>query len=150
MQGKELINDMIYTYFMLVTMILGIMMVLGMNFMPEVRFGYEAFRAPLIYAFYGTLPNIVMYAKKELTVKQFLIRKIVQLVLVEIIVITVAIPVEIMVEGNIKLVISLAISILVVYILTHSIEWFQNYTMAKKMTEELLTFQENHKQKIKA
>ena len=149
MQGKELINDMIYTYFMLVTMILGIMMVLGMNFMPEVRFGYEAFGNPLIYAFYGTFPNIVMYAKKELTVKQFLIRKIIQLVLVEIIVITVAIPVEIMVEGNIKLVISLAISILVVYILTHSIEWFQNYTMAKKMTEELLTFQENHKQKMK-
>ena len=59
--------------------------------------------------------------------------------------ITVAIPVEIMVKGNIKLVISLAISILVVYILTHSIEWFQNYTMAKKMTEELLNFQRNHK-----
>ena len=59
--------------------------------------------------------------------------------------IAVAIPVEIMVEGNIKLVVSLAISILVVYILTHSIEWFQNYAMARKMTEELLTFQENHK-----
>ncbi len=144
MQGKELINDMIYTYFMLVTMILGIMMVLGMHFMPDARFGYEAFGTPLIYAAYGTLPNIVMYAKKELTMKQFLIRKIIQLVLVEIIVITVAIPAEIIDAGNTKVAVALAISILVVYILTHLIEWFQNYTVAKKMTEQLLIFQQNH------
>ena len=40
MQGKELIQDMINTYFMLATMILAVMMILGMYFMPEVRFGY--------------------------------------------------------------------------------------------------------------
>ena len=144
MQGKELINDMIYTYFMLVTMILGVMMILGMHFMPDVRFGYEAFGTPLIYAAFGTLPNIIMYAKKELTMKQFLIRKTIQLVLVEVIVIAVAVPNEIIKEGKIAVVVSLTVSILVVYILTHLIEWFQNYTMAKKMTEELLNFQRNH------
>ena len=145
MQGKELINDMIYTYFMLVTMILGVMLVLGTYFLPEARFGYEAFGMPLLYAFYGTIPNIVMYAKKEFTLKQFLVRKAIQLVLVEIIIITVAIPDEIMETGNTEVVVLLAISIFLVYILTHLIEWFQNYTMAKKMTEELLLFQQNHK-----
>lgn len=145
MQGKELINDMIYTYFMLVTMILGVMWILGTHFMPEVTFGYEAFSIPLIYAAYGTLPNIVMYARKELTMKQFLIRKAIQLVLVELIVIQVAIPNEVLEEGKIEVVVSLAISICVVFILTHLIEWFQNYTMAKKMTEELIIFQQNYK-----
>ena len=145
MQGKQLINDMIYTYFMLATMILGVMWILGTYFMPDVTFGYEAFSAPLIYAAYGTLPNIVMYARKELTPKQFLIRKAIQLVLVEIIVIKVAIPKEMLEEGKLEVVVLLAVSILVVYILTHLIEWFQNYTMAKKMTEELLLFQQNHK-----
>ena len=135
MQGKELINDMIYTYFMLVTMITGVMAVLGMHFMPDVRFGYEAFGLPLIYAGFGTLPNIIMYAKKELTMKQFLVRKTIQLVLVEIIVINVAIPDEIIDAGKTEVVVSLAISILVVYILTHLIEWFQNCAVAKKMTE---------------
>ncbi len=144
MQGKEWINDIVYTYFMLVTMILGVMMVLGMHFLPEERFGYEAFGAPLIYAAYGTLPNIVMYAKKEFTLKQFLIRKMIQLVLVEVIMINVAIPDEIMDAEKAKVVVCLAISILVVYILTHLIEWFQNCAVAKKMTEELLTFQRNH------
>lgn len=144
MQGKEWINDIVYTYFMLVTMILGVMMVLGMHFLPEERFGYEAFGAPLIYAAYGTLPNIVMYSKKEFTLKQFLIRKMIQLVLVEVIMINVAIPDEIMDAEKAKVVVCLAISILVVYILTHLIEWFQNCAVAKKMTEELLTFQRNH------
>ena len=144
MQVKELINDMIYTYFMLVTMILGVMAVLGMHFMPDVRFGYEAFGLPLIYAGFGTLPNIIMYAKKELTMKQFLVRKTIQLVLVEIIVINVAIPAEIIDAEKTEVVVSLAISILVVYVLTHLIEWFQNYAVAKKMTEELLNFQRNH------
>ena len=129
---------------MLVTMILAVMMILGMYFMPDVTFGYEAFGIPLIYAGFGTLPNVIMYAKKELTMKQFLIRKTIQLVLVEVIVVAVAVPHDIIQEGKIALVVSLTVSILVVYILTHLIEWFQNYTMAKKMTEELLNFQRNH------
>ena len=145
MQGKEFINDIIYTYFLLVTMILAVMLILGTYFMPDATFGYEAFGTPLIYAFYGTLPNIVMYAKKEFTLKQFLVRKAIQLILVEIIIITVAIPDEMIETGNTKVVVLLAISIFVVYVLTHFIEWFQNYTMAKKMTEELLLFQQNHK-----
>ena len=149
MQGKQLINDMIYTYFMLVTMILGIMWGLGTYFMPDVTFGYEAFRTPLIYAAYGTLPNIVMYARKELTLKQFLIRKAIQLVLVEIIVIKVAVPKEMLEEGKIEVAVLLAVSILVIYILTHLIEWFQNHTMAKKMTEELMVFQQKHKSEVK-
>ena len=143
MQGKELIRDMISTYFMLVTMILIIMALLGTQFMPETRFGYEAFVTPLIYAAYATLPNMVMYAKKELTVKQFLLRKILQFILVEIIVISVALPKEFFTTEKIKIVAALAISILIMYILTHFIDWFQNYTTAKKMTEELLKFQQN-------
>ena len=144
MRGKELINDMIYTYFMLVTMILGVMMILGTHFMPDVRFGYEAFGKPLEYAAWGTLPNLVMYAKKELALKQFLVRKLIQLVLVEIIVLTVAIPAPIINGGKIEMAVTLAVGILIVYIFTHLIEWFQNYTMAKRMTEELLAFQRNH------
>ena len=145
MRGKEFVNDMIYTYLMLVTMILGVMMVLGTHYMPEVRFGYEEFGAPLIYAAWGTLPNVVMYAKKELTMKQFLLRKTIQLLLIEGIVISVATPAQIMEAGNAEVVVALAVGILVVYILAHLIIWFQNYVIAKRMTAELLVFQRNHK-----
>ena len=126
---------------MLATMILGVMMILGTQFMPDARFGYESFGAPLIYATYGTLPNIVMYAKKELSMKQLVVRKIIQLILVEVIVVSVALPKEIIEASNVEIVATLTISILVIYILTHLIDWFQNYTAAKQMTEELLDFQ---------
>ena len=116
MRGKELIRDMINTYFMLTTMILVVMMVLGTYFMPEVRFGYQDFKEPLIYAAWGTLPNIVMYAKKELTMKQMLVRKMIQLILVEVIIISVALPKEIIENGNSALVISLMCCVFVIYV----------------------------------
>lgn len=143
MQGKELIRDMVNTYFMLATMILVVMALLGTYFMPEVSFGYEAFKTPLIYAAYGTLPNVIMYAKKELTLKQFLVRKVMQFILVEVIVIAVAIPTEVF-KAEKAVVVALAISIFLIYILTHLIEWFQNCVTAKQMTEELLNFQQKH------
>jgi len=144
MHGKELIRDIINTYFMLVTMIVGAMMVLGTYFMPDVRFGYEAFGTPLRYAAFGTLPNLVMYSKRELTMKQFLIRKIIQLILVEVIVIAVALPIEMFEGGKTEIVLALAFSVFVIYLLTHLIDWFQNCAAAKQMTEELLIFQQKH------
>lgn len=147
MRGKELIRDMINTYFMLATMILGVMAVLGTYFMPEIRFGYDQFGIPLIYAAWGTLPNIVMYAKKELTMKQMLVRKIIQLILVEVIVISVALPTEILEGGNNELVISLAGSVFVIYALTHVIAWYQDSVTAQKMTEELVIFQKKYAQR---
>ena len=143
MQGKELIRDMINTYFMLVTMIAGVMALLGQAFFPDASFGYEPYATLLIYAAYGTLPNLVLYAKRELTMKQLLIRKSIQLLLVEVIVIMVALPAETIVRGGTEVVV-LAVCIFVIYILTHLIEWFQNCSVAKQMTEELLSFQQNH------
>lgn len=146
MRGKELIRDMISTYFMLTTMILVVMTVLGTYFMPEVRFGYKEFEAPLTYAAWGTLPSIVLYAKKELTMKQMLVRKIIQLILIEVIVLVVALPADIIDCGNSALIISLIGCVFVIYLLTHIIEWYQDSVTAKKMTEELLLFQEKYKQ----
>lgn len=129
---------------MLVTMISVVMALLGMTFFPNAKFGYEAFKTPLFFAALGTLPNIIMYSQKELTIKQLLIRKIIQLILVEIIAISIAIPAELNTLNKDKVILSLAISIFIIYILTHIIEWFQNRAVAKQMTEELLNFQQNH------
>ena len=146
MRGKELIQDMINTYFMLTTMILVVMTVLGTYYMPEVRFGYEQFKTPLKYAAWGTLPNIVMYAKKELTMKQMLIRKIIQLILIEVIILAVALPTDIIENKNNTLIISLMSCVFVIYVLTHVVEWYQNSVTAQKMTEELVSFQQKYEQ----
>lgn len=145
MHGKEFVNDMITTYFTLVTLITVVMFVLGTHFIPNAEFGYEGFATPLIYAVYGSLPNIVMYSKKELTVKEVLVRKVIQLVLIEVIILVMVLPGIGDYMEHMDIVISLVISVFIIYILTHFIEWFQNYRTAKNMTEELLTFQQNHK-----
>ena len=145
MHGKEFVNDMITTYFTLVTLITVVMFVLGTHFIPNAEFGYEGFATPLIYAVYGSLPNIVMYSKKELTVKEVLVRKVIQLVLIEVIILVMVLPGIGDYMEHMDIVISLVICVFIIYILTHFIEWFQNYRTAKNMTEELLTFQQNHK-----
>lgn len=142
MQGKELLKDMMNTYFMLVTMITAVFFLLGTYFFPDIQFGYNAFANPLLYALYGTLPNVVMYSKRELTRKQYVFRKVIQLVLVEVIALWIAVPV--FKEGQENVVVLLALSILFIFVLTHIVEWFQNSVTAKKMNEDLLLFQQIH------
>lgn len=145
MHGKEFINDVLSTYFTLVTLITVVMFVLGTNFIPNAQFGYEAFASPLIYAGCGVLPNIVMYSKRELSVKEFLVRKVIQFVLVEIIVLAVALPGLGDYRSHMDIVIALAFSVFVIYLLSHLFDWIQNWMSAKRMTEDLLTFQQSHK-----
>lgn len=145
MQGKDFINDLITTYFTLVTLITAVMYVLGIYYIPNASFGYEGFAAPLIYAAYGTLPNIVMFSKKELSVKEFLIRKAIQFILIEVIVLAVALPGTATSPYNVEIAIALAISVFVIFILSHLFDWFQNSMSARRMTEDLLAFQRNHK-----
>ena len=75
MHGKEFVNCLLSSYFTLVTLISVIMLVLGLHFYPDASFGYIAYAAPLLYGAYGTLTNVVMYSRHELSTKEFLIRK---------------------------------------------------------------------------
>lgn len=145
MQGKDFINDLITTYFTLVTLITAVMYVLGICYIPNASFGYEGFAAPLIYAAYGTFPNIVMFSKKELSVKEFLIRKTIQFILIEVIVLAIALPGTATSPDKVEIAIALAISVFFIFILSHLFDWFQNSMSAKRMTEDLLAFQRERK-----
>ena len=68
---------------MIVTLITLAMCIVGKAMMPEQTFGYEAFMAPLVNGFVGTIPNFVLYSKRELKVKELFVRKILQLLLIE-------------------------------------------------------------------
>ena len=83
MNGRDFWIDFIRTYFMIVTLITLAMWLVGKAVMPEQTFGYDAFAAPLINGLVGTIPNFVLYSKRELKVKELLVRKALQLVLIE-------------------------------------------------------------------
>lgn len=142
MHGKEFLVRLVRTYFILVTLITAATFVLGLYLDPGARFGYAAFSTPLIYAACGILPNAVMYSKRELTLKEFLVRKAVQFVLIEVIILSVAFyGINIHMEKDRA--IMMGICILAIYVLVHIIYWIQNYFSARKITEELISFQKN-------
>ena len=143
MHGKEFVIDFIRTYFSVVALINVAILIMGLQIAPDSRFGYDAFAAPLIYGAAGTLPNIVMYSKRELKVKELLFRKIVQFILIEVVVLFVAFYNQIDVAKQPKIIITVAISIFVVYVIASLIDWIQNSISAKQMTAELMKFQEN-------
>lgn len=143
MHGKEFVIDFIRTYFSVVALINVAILIMGLQIAPDSRFGYDAFAAPLIYGAAGTLPNIVMYSKRELKVKELLFRKIVQFILIEVVVLFVAFYNQNDVVKQPKIIIPVAISIFVVYVITSLIDWIQNSISAKQMTAELVKFQES-------
>lgn len=142
---KELINDILTTYITLVTLITALLYVLGSYFFPDAAFGYEGFASPLIFAAYATLPNLLMYSRKELTTKSYIIRKSLQFILIEIIVLTIAIPDKDVYMNQPAIVTALTMSVFVIFVLTHLYDFFKNLVSAKRMTAELMLFQQKYK-----
>ena len=141
MHGKEFVMDVIRTYFTVVTFINVVMFVVGTQFLPDAQFGYEAFETPLIYGALGTLPNIIMYSRHELTVREVWIRKLLQLIAIEVIVLF-----EVFYNAGaellkIEVVVCVGVCIFLIYVISTIIDGLQDYFTAKKMTEELMKFQ---------
>lgn len=141
MYGKEFAIRLMTTYFTLVTLITAATLGMGLYFEPEASFGYEAFASPLIYGVCGTLPGVVMYSRKELSVKAFLIRKALQFVLIETAVLLVAFCNPDRVQ-RIDIMAGMGISVFVIFVLAHGIDWLEDCLAAKRLTEELLAFQQ--------
>jgi len=143
MKGKEFVVDVLRTYFLIVTLINVVMLVLGTAVFPDVRFGYEAFSAPLLYGAAGVLPNIVMYSKRELNVKELIVRKAVQFVLIEFVVLLVVADSMNGFWQQPQLVAALMACVLVIYVISCIIEMVQNTADAKKINAELMKFQQD-------
>ncbi|MDO5154719.1 MAG: hypothetical protein Q4D51_02035 [Eubacteriales bacterium] len=141
MSFKDFLKSMISSYFVIVTLINVSTYVLGSIYRPEELFGYEAFLSPLIYGALGILPVCVMYSKKELTLKQVIFRKILQLILLEVLLIGFGFGYNRFTVDNMKLIISFGLSVFVIFILVHIISWVLDLQQARQMTMDLLSYQ---------
>lgn len=145
MRGKEFLKSTLRSFFIIVTFINIAIYILGTIFQPDIRFGYEAFLSPLIFGAFSLLPFVVMYAKKELTVKELLIRKVLQLLSIEVIQWFVAFGFNSPERGNMKLMVAFSLCILIIYVLVDFISWILDVQTAKRMTEDLHHYQDNWK-----
>ena len=141
MKLKKFIKSTLASYFIIVTLVNVATLVLGSIFRPEQRFGYEAFLAPLLYGALGLIPVFIMYSPKELTIKQIVIRKIVQLIALEFILVLAGFGRENLKAENLALIASFALSVLIIYVLVHVISWVLNLEMARQLTMDLQSYQ---------
>ena len=120
-----------------ITLLQGIM---GLLFFRDVRVDYGAFFSPPIFGVLGVLLGIVTVSKKELTVKQVLIRRILHLLLIEGLVFGLNYLV-----GNIFppiINITLAVGIAFVFVMVYLISWLDDRRYANDFNEMLKTYQE--------
>ena len=141
MSFKEHFKAVLSQFFVVATLINLAIFILGEIFRPEERFGYEAFLAPIIYAALSLVPMLLMYTKKEPTVKQHIVRELLQLIVVEIILIFFGLGVKSLEPENLPLTASFALSVFVIYVLVYIIAWLLDLNTARQINTDLKSFQ---------
>lgn len=139
---KEHLQTQLAGFFISVTLITAAMFILGLFFQPDMRFGYEAFAYPLIYGVIGSVPGLLMYSKKELTLKQTLIREFIQMSLIIVLIITFMFGRFKNIQDLVPQIIGVSVSIVIIYVLVHFFGWLMDLKTAKVMTEDLKRFQQ--------
>lgn len=141
MQGKELLSKMFRNYFVLVTLINVVIFVSGSIAQPDARFGYSVFIMPLIYALAGILPQAVMYSQRELSIKEVLIRKFIQLLLIELLVNGIILGENALRPEYTDMLKTISVCVVLVYVFANIISWVLDSASARTLTRELAEFQ---------
>ena len=138
---KEHLKSNLMSFFIIVTLVNIAIFVCGIIMAPDEKFGYSAFIVPVIDGILGTIPGLVMYSKRELTVKQMIVREIIQLISIELIIIVFSFGFSAITADRIPHLIAIVSSVALVYIGVRAIMYLFDFKTAKKMTDELKNFQ---------
>lgn len=128
-------------YFILVTLISILLMVLGLMFDSDRVFGYEVFLSPLIYAAIGVIPCFFINTERELSMKILIIRRAVVLLVIEAMMLTLAYSAESIPTERKGVVPGIAIGIVIVFILSSVIEYVFELAGARELNEALSVYQ---------
>lgn len=126
-------------FFVSVTCITAAMALLGMTYESDARLGYEAFLSPLLFGLLTALPSFVKYSKRELSVRQAVIRNVLHLVLLEAIVLPVLSLNGLL--ADIGMTVSLGVTILVINLVVHLLLWINDKKTADTLNEALKKLQ---------
>lgn len=140
MQTKSSLTELIIVFFIVTACITILEGILGLIFMPDMRFGFDAFLSPPLFGFLSTLTGLVTKSSKELSIKQVLFREFLQLLLIEIIVFGINYLSGTTFEA--KLNVALAIAIALVFVVVYLVMWLNDQRSAKLFNEKLKAFQE--------
>lgn len=144
MKCREFWNEQAMTFF-LSTACIGLAMgVIGVIFAPEQRFGYEAFFAPPIFGLLSTLLGVATYSRRELTPRQVMVRKALNLLLVELMIFALN-YVNGAYQSGAAAAIAVAVSVLLIFIAVDLLHWLNDSRSAREFNRALECFQ--HKER---
>lgn len=144
MRMKEKIGEAFRLYFILFTLISILLMILGMMVDSDRKFGYEVFVSPLVYAAIGVIPVFLFNDDKEVSMKGIIIRRIIQLLLVEAAVLVIAFSSKNVDTDKMAVVVGIAVGVAVVFILSLLVEYMFELSMSRKLNEALEMYQKRN------
>ena len=140
---KERLGEAFRLYFILVTLITILLMVVGMLFDSDRTLSYDAYFSPLFYAFIGVIPVFFFQSDKELSMKRLIIRNVLYVLIVEAAIFLIVFKAPNIPSDRIEVVISIAVGVLVVFILSLIVEYIFELTQANEMNAYLEEYQKN-------
>ena len=109
--------------------------VIGCIKTPALGVTHYSFFMPFVYAFFCIIPSFIIYTAKELSIKQMLVRKIIQLLLIEFIVMSVSYIIGTL--NNAFICIAIILTVIVVYIFVNVLEYLFCKSEADAMTKKI-------------
>ena len=140
---REHIKNNIMSFFIIVTLVNIAIFVSGMILAPDEKLSYAAFIVPVVDGILGVIPGLIMYSKRELTVKQIIVRDIIQLISVELIMLVFSFGFSGFDNVDVPRLIAVTGSVALVYVGVVAIMYALDFRKAKKMTDDLKAFQKS-------
>ena len=100
---------------------------------------------PFVYAFFCTLPSLVVYSRKELSIKQMAVRKVIQFLLIELTVILISYVIGALQTPLIRSAIIIAVA--VVYLLVNYFSYLISKSDANAMTQKIQHIKKQKKER---
>jgi hypothetical protein len=113
---------------------------LGTLLLPAQRFGYIAFLSPPLFALLTASSGLVMLSRKELTIRQVIVRRILQLIWIEAIVFGLNLIAGIRFEPVI--IVSLSLGIAAVFVTVNLMMWLNDRRIASNFNKKLRAMQD--------
>lgn len=140
MKSKGEVIEFVMTFFVVTACITMLSGFLGCFFLPDVKFGYEAFFSPPLFGLLSALTGLVTKSRKELSIGQMLFRLFLQLLLIEAMVFGANYMCGTIFEMRLN--ITLALAIAIIFVLVYVIMWLNDQRSAILFNQKLIEFQQ--------
>lgn len=139
MTFKEFLLLHLQLYCVLVTLIFAATLIVGVVAVPDQNLRYYQLVGPFITAVLCVLPTFITYFKKEPTLRQYILRHIIQFAVIEAIVLFWTEPPAGV--NPLLFYVIIGVIVLIIYALAKLTVWLQKYLQSKKLTEQLKVLQ---------